>query len=238
MAVLADTLRRVALSVGGGLNRATISDQVRETLRRAILGGQLPGGTHLGLAEIAEALGVSTTPVREALRVLSSEGFVQLDPYRGAIVRSPDRAEIEEVIRLRQALEPLAMDEAVPGLTPEIIGEARRLLQMMLDRPDSDEWVEANREFHEMLYRGVTSQRLLEILASLRAPVVMYVSRAVNQDAEFREVANRQHVALFDAMVSGDVGTAKEIIFHHVALPIVAAEPQAVERPEEGTEVA
>lgn len=227
MAVNGETLRQVAL--GGGLNRATISDQVREALRHAILGGQLPGGTHLGLAEIADALGVSTTPVREALRVLSSEGFVQLDPYRGALVRSPDRSEIEEVIRLRQALEPLAMEEAIPGLTPEIIGEARRLLQSMLDRPDSEEWVESNREFHELLYRGVTSQRLLEILANLRAPVVMYVSRAVNQDAEFREVANRQHVALFGAMGAGNVETAKEIIIHHVALPIAAAEPNAEE---------
>jgi DNA-binding GntR family transcriptional regulator len=228
MAAESTSLRDIARSVGGGLARLTISDQVRETLRRAIVTGQLTGGTRLGLAEIAEALGVSTTPVREALRVLSSEGFVQLDAYRGALVRSPDRNEIEEVVRLRQALEPLAMEEAVPALTPEIIAEARRLLQFMLDQRDSDEWVEANREFHEMLYRGVTSQRLLEILAVLRAPVVMYVSRAVNRDAGFRDVANKQHVTLFEAMVAGDVETAQAIIVDHVALPIVAAAEDGV----------
>lgn len=224
MADPGDALRQIGQAVGGGLSRATISDQVRETLRRAILGGQLPGGTHLGLAEIAEALNVSTTPVREALRVLSSEGFVQLDPYRGAIVRSPDRDEAAEVIRLRQALEPLAMAEAIAGLTPEIIGDARHLLQLMLDRPDSEEWVEANREFHEILYRGARSQRLLEILATLRAPVVMYVSRAVIQDAGFRDAANRQHVALFEAMVAGDVAAAQHLIIDHVALPMAATE--------------
>jgi DNA-binding GntR family transcriptional regulator len=228
MSVDGVSLRDIARSVGGGLTRLTISDQVRETLRRAIVTGRLAGGTRLGLAEIAEALGVSTTPVREALRVLSSEGFVQLDAYRGALVRSPDRSEIEEVVRLRRALEPLAMEEAIPSLTPEIIAEARCLLRFMLDQRDSDEWVGANREFHELVYRGVTSQHLLEILAVLRAPVVMYVSRAVNQDAGFRDVANEQHVALFEAMVAGDVATAQAIIIEHVALPIVAAAADGV----------
>lgn len=206
------------------LTRVTVTDQVRETLRRAILSGDLPGGERLALADVAEALGVSTTPVREALRVLASEGFVQLDPYRGGIVRSPKREEIEEVVRLRQALEPLAMEEAVKGMTPEILEEAERHLQMMLDKPDSDEWVESNRVFHEILYRGVSSERLLEILSMLRSPVVMYVSRAVIHHAGFRTEANRQHVGLMTAVKQNDVERASKIIVDHVALPVVAAE--------------
>ncbi len=224
MAVIAEVLRGIGASTGGGFTRVTVTDQVRETLRQAILTGLLPGGTRLALAVIAEALGVSTTPVREALRVLASEGFVHLDPYRGGIVRSPDRNEIEEVIRLRQALEPLAVEEAIAGMTHDILGEARVLLQTMLDRPNSDKWVEANREFHEIHYRGASSERLLEMLAGLRAPVVMYVSRAVIQHEGFRIEANRQHVALFEAMAERDVATAIEIIRHHVALPIAATE--------------
>ncbi|MFP3914514.1 MAG: GntR family transcriptional regulator [Actinomycetota bacterium] len=215
------TLRSFSASQRGGLVRSTISEQVREVLRHAILSGQLPGGTRLGLAEIADILDVSTTPVREALRVLASDGFVQLDPYRGAIVRSPDKAEAEELVRLRQALEPLAMEEAMQALRQETIDDARRLLRVMLERPDSDEWVEANKEFHEVLYRGVSSQRLLEILGTLRTPIVMYVSRAVTEHATFREVANQQHVALMEAVEAGDVARAKEIIIDHVALPLM-----------------
>lgn len=229
MALDRKSLIGLAESTGGGFVRATMSVKVKETLKRAILSGRLPGGTHLGLVDLAEAFNVSTTPVREALLILASEGFVELDPYRGAIVHSPSREEAEEVIRLRQALEPLAMEEAVRLMTPDTVADAKRVLQTMLDQPDSEEWVEANKEFHEILYRGVRSQRLLEILRSLRSPIVMYVSRAVTGDATFRERANEQHARLFQAVVDGDVDTAKYIIVEHVALPMVVADSSAEE---------
>jgi DNA-binding GntR family transcriptional regulator len=204
--------------------RLTASELVRSRLRRAILNGDLPGGTPLALAEVAAALGVSTTPVREAFRMLSSEGFIDMDPYRGGIVRTLDRAEIEEVVRIRHLLEPVAVEEAIAGLDEDMLERAGAVLAEMLANPGSERWVEWNRRFHDTLYEGARSRRLIALLRTLQDPVMMYVSAALERHAGFRDEANRQHVALYEAMRARDVAAATELTLRHVALPVKATE--------------
>ena len=96
-----------------------------DSLRQSILNGDLVGGTKLSLAEIASTFDVSTTPAREALRELSFEGLVRIDSYRGGVVTAVTKAEVEEIVRIRQVLEPMAAREAVDGMTPEILDDAR-----------------------------------------------------------------------------------------------------------------
>ena len=217
-------MERLAQGNAGEQPRLTASELVRSRLRRAILNGDLPGGTPLALAEVAGALGVSTTPVREAFRILASEGFIEMDAYRGGIVRSLDRAEIDEVVRIRHLLEPVAVEEAITGLDEDMLERAGAVLAEMLADPGSERWVEWNRRFADTLYEGAQSRRLIAVLHTLQDPVMMYVSAALERHAGFRAEANRQHVALFEAMRARDVAGAIDLTQRHVALPVKATE--------------
>lgn len=218
------TLPKRLMLVGTTAGPMTATEAVRQSLRRAILNGDIPGGTPLGLSEVAAALGVSTTPVREALRILASQGFITLDPYRGGVVRTLDRQEIVEVVKIRHLLEPTAVEEAIAGLTEVLLGRAEAVLNRLLENPLSENWVEWNREFHDTLYEGASSRRLVETIRHLQDPVLMYVNAAIRRHHNFRQEANRQHRLLFDAMRAGDVTTSVEITLAHVALPIRATE--------------
>ena len=90
--------------------------------------------------------------------------------------------------------------------------------------PGSERWVEWNRRFHDTLYEGAKSRRLIAVLHTLQDPVMMYVSAALERHAGFRAEANRQHVALFEAMRARDVAGAIDLTQRHVALPVKATE--------------
>ncbi|HEX2404905.1 MAG TPA: GntR family transcriptional regulator, partial [Acidimicrobiia bacterium] len=139
----------------------TATDYVSDSLRRSILNGDLVGGTRLSLAEIASTFDVSTTPVREALRELSFEGLVRIDNYRGGTVTAVTKAEVEEIVRIRQVLEPMAAREAVEGMTGEILDEARVILDEMAASDSWDVWVQGNRAFHRKIYDASSSRRLV-----------------------------------------------------------------------------
>lgn len=159
---------------GNGLQAAfgtrtarTTHRDVTERLREAILSGALPPGTHLVQADLATSLAVSVTPVREALRDLESQGLVDSDPFRGAVVHRVSLEELEEIYELRSTLIPLAIRDRVETITKEELAEASALLkQMTLDIPDS-QWVEDNRTLHRLLDGAPTKRHLGDVLRKL-----------------------------------------------------------------------
>jgi DNA-binding transcriptional regulator YhcF (GntR family) len=100
-------------------NWRTAHDFAKQTLRRAILRGELPGGTRLIQSDLATQLGVSTTPVREALRDLAGGGLITLDRNRGGVVRELNWHEVEEIDQIQERLRPLAMELAVRNISDE-----------------------------------------------------------------------------------------------------------------------
>ncbi len=133
----------------------TATSYVSDSLRRSILNGDLVGGTKLSLVELASTFGVSTTPVREAMRELSFEGLVTIDSYRGGVVTAVTKPEVEEIVRIRQVLEPIAAREAVAGMTPVILAEAQAILDEMAASDSWDVWVQGNRGIPSQALRGV-----------------------------------------------------------------------------------
>ncbi|MDH3307694.1 MAG: GntR family transcriptional regulator, partial [Acidimicrobiia bacterium] len=99
--------------------RVTAAQLVRGTLRAAIVRGDLPGDTRLVQTEIANQLGVSTTPVREAMRDLASEGLIVLDSHRIGTVRKPDWDEMVEIVEIRRSLEAVAVRRSMANITEE-----------------------------------------------------------------------------------------------------------------------
>jgi len=198
----------------------TATDYVSDSLRRSILNGDLVGGTRLSLAEIASTFDVSTTPVREALRELSFEGLVRIDSYRGGVVSPVTKAEVEEIVRIRSVLEPIAAREAVEGMTPKILEEAQKILDEMAASDSWDVWVQGNRAFHRKLYEASSSRRLVELIKSLQDTQVVFVSATLRKSPMLKETATRDHDEMIASIRAGDADRLIEVTLRHLTIPI------------------
>ena len=198
----------------------TATDYVSDSLRRSILNGDLVGGTRLSLAEIASTFDVSTTPVREALRELSFEGLVRIDSYRGGVVSPVTKAEVEEIVRIRSVLEPIAAREAVEGMTPKILEEAQKILDEMAASDSWDVWVQGNRAFHRKLYEASSSRRLVELIKSLQDTQVVFVSATLRKSPMLKETATRDHNDMIASIRAGDADRLIEVTLRHLTIPI------------------
>jgi DNA-binding GntR family transcriptional regulator len=207
-----------ALANADPKGRQTVHVYVLQTLRRSILDGELTGGTRLVQAEIANALGVSATPVREALRDLAAEGLVRLDAHRGAVVHQLSMKELKEIYQLRSLLEPEALKRAWPMLTDEVIDHVAQLHVEMMKHPPRWEWVRLNSRFHDSIFELADAPRLLSILASLTAPWVMYVSASLASDVEHQYRASQGHEEILAALRARDLEAAIAATLDHLSI--------------------
>lgn len=205
----------------------TLTQQVASLIRDGILQGKLKGGQVLRQEDLAAQLNVSRIPVREALRQLDAEGFVALNPHRGAVVVSLSAAEVEEIYDIRVALETQALRLALPHYTPEILREA----QAMLDHIDAErktnaqatkraasplaQWGDMNWRFHEVLYRPAKRPRLLTMIKSLHDNVGRYLRAYVALD-KHAALSQQQHRKLLAACKEGNADRAAEILEQHL----------------------
>ena len=194
----------------------TAHELARDALRRAILEGALPAGTRLRQANIASRLGVSTTPLREALRDLASEGLVRLDAHRGATVVELDLSEIEEIYDLRKLLEPLAMRRAGQRITPEELAKSRILCERMRTEADPNVWADLNTAFHEVIIQASHSPRLVDLIEKLRTGSAPYVALALRTGAAHIPEQNEHHERILQALDKGDGEAAAELLSRHL----------------------
>src|SRR5690349_1633896 len=145
----------------------TSAVRVHGELRSAILEGRLSPGERLRAEAVAERLGTSRTPVREALLMLEREGLVVVEPHRGAIVRAFDAADLLDLYEVRELIEPHAARRAATRIEPGAI-ERLHELNDLAERPDAsvDDQIAYNEEFHALIVAAAGSPRLH---AALRA---------------------------------------------------------------------
>lgn len=207
-------------SLLGGLvdnrQRLTAHEFVRDTLRRAILSGALVGGARLVQADIAAQLGVSTTPVREALRDLAADGLIRIDPHRGAAVHELDLEELEDIYEIRKSLEPLAIRKAAARITDEQLTEAQRLLDLMEKSKDSGVWVDLNWQFHSLIESAANSPRLATLLKTVQDASAQYVGHAIKIVPGRSDEGNAEHQGIVDALRAGDGNKAAKILYAHL----------------------
>lgn len=207
------------VSVTTGLDdpiRRTTQSIVAERVRIEILSGSLPPGSRLMQADLAKRMNTSTTPVREALRELASEGLLHLDPHRGVIVHEPTEAELAEIYQMRKLLEPESVAKTVENITPQEIERARELMARMETEEDPGTWTVLNNQFHSVLAQASRSPLLASIVQNLRNRSSQYVANSMQRPSHRLEEANREHAALLQACVDRDVDTAVAITHQHL----------------------
>jgi DNA-binding GntR family transcriptional regulator len=192
----------------------TVHERVRAWLRDAIQTGALAPGSKVVQTDVAERLGVSATPVREAMRDLHAEGLLTLVPRRGAIVRMTDPADMDEIRRLCELLEPELARLTAANITDDELAAAWRL-QAEMERADAEGFLRLNREFHYFLYDCARSPRTATILRNLHDATPSYLPFALARLAERRQEGLAEHVALLHACTRHDSDEAARLITEH-----------------------
>lgn len=197
--------------------RMTAHEWVRERLRRAIFAGDFPPGTRLVQTDIAAQLGVSVTPVREAMRDLINEGMISFDPHKAARVREVELDEAVEIHDLRMLLESEAVRKAAPLIQPDAIDELA-WLQGAMEGPDVDDttWLELNHRWHMIVIEAANSPRLAEILSNLRLISRFYLAVSLRAGGGNRDKSSRDHWDMIEAFRQGDAATAERIMKTHM----------------------
>ena len=190
------------------------------TLRKAILKGELQPGERLMEIALANRLGVSRTPVREAIRMLEHEGLVVMKPRRGAQVAKITEQELNDVLEVRKSLEMLAANKACERMTEEdmkAMWETGAEFRKLALNPNCDltALTEADVAFHDTIYRGTQNRRLNQILANLREQMYRFRLEYL-KDASIRESLVSEHEEIMKAVAGRDGELAADLIGEHI----------------------
>jgi DNA-binding GntR family transcriptional regulator len=199
---------------------ATKSDLAYIRVRELILSGQLAPGAVLPQASLAQKIGMSTTPLREALRRLKQEGLVELDAHRDARVRALDATEARDLLELRQSLDPLAASLAAGRRTDGDLAEIAAALDRLeaLSTDPTVGQLESHHRFHAAIHRASHNALLVDILDGLWVKTDRYRRHGLEtgRSDEERNTRATEHRLLFEAVRDRDAGTAADLMRGHV----------------------
>jgi DNA-binding GntR family transcriptional regulator len=187
-------------------------------IRSAILRGDLMPGERLVERDLGSLLGVSKTPIREALRALASSGLVTAEVNRGASVRRADREFATSVYEVRLLLEVPAVKMAVPHHTPDTIRRLHELLdksQLLAAGDDPAELSDTNREFHRQLYAPCRNERLRAILDGLQDEIALISVVGWRTRSTWKQEFE-EHRAVLARVESGDAAGAARLLRRHI----------------------
>lgn len=195
-----------------------VQDVVLEQLRERLVDGTFPPGSQLNISEIAEALGVSIVPVREAIKILQSEGRLVRDRNRSYKVRRLTKDELTQMNQLSSYLEVELIRAGVPNLTDEDIERMREMNELVARREgDKREILAAHRELHFICYRAAQKSVFLDNLQRLWDHYEHYRLLFFDSDSEIESDASVEHQEFVEACAARDVERAVAIHERHRA---------------------
>lgn len=195
-----------------------LSERIADELRRAILSGELSPGERIRQEEIADQFGASRIPVREALRILVTDGLVNMVSNSGAWVSSLTQEECSEHYQMRERLEPLLLRYNLPALTDDDLARASDLVGAMKRAPDLETFMRLDREFHWITYERVETNILSELIERLWNTTQPYrrVFMQLVRGAGGIEVTHLEHELLLEAIKRRDSEEAESILRGHI----------------------
>ena len=195
-----------------------LRDVVFQTLRKAILKGELQPGERLMEVQLANRLGVSRTPIREAIRKLELEGLVTMIPRRGAEVAEITEKNMRDVLEVRRALEELAVKIACEKITEEelvFLAQVAKKFRDVMHGDDLMKITEADVEFHEIIYESTGNARLIQILSNLREQMYRYRVEYL-KDYNSHGILAEEHDEIVKALCARDTERACKAIVSHI----------------------
>ena len=195
-----------------------LRDVVFNTLRRAILKGELKPGERLMEITLADKLGVSRTPIREAIRKLELEGLVVMAPRKGAKVASITERYLNDVLEVRKGIEVLAISLACKRKTGEELEKLETIeqsFQKLIESGNLTELAEMDVKFHDTIYQATNNQRLVQLLNNLREQMYRYRMEYL-KDIAVRRTLAEEHKAICRALRERDEQQAEEYVSIHI----------------------
>jgi DNA-binding GntR family transcriptional regulator len=194
----------------------TRQEAAAEHIRRGIMNGEYRPGQRLKQQDLAREFDCSVIPIREALHQLAAEGFVILDPQKGARVADLNSQRLEEIYEVRIRLEGWAAALAARHMTPEAAARIRAILDKM-DRPNVSvsEWLVLNWEFHDSIYACASQDFLRKMISNLRLTLEPYLRLDLAKVADYAP-GRREHRHIFHACVRGDAKAAERYTITHL----------------------
>jgi DNA-binding GntR family transcriptional regulator len=202
---------------GAAAPDAVSSQRVVTALREEILSGEIAPGTWLRQDDLATRLGTSRLPVREALRILESEGLAESLPNRGARVPALDLQEVNISYRMRERLEPLTLIESLCHISDAQVDRMERIQEEIEANTDTDRFLALDRRFHMASYDACRSEQLLSTTVRLWNSTQHY-RRAfmLLADADRTKVVNAEHRLILDAVRRRDPEDAERFLVGHI----------------------
>jgi len=200
------------------IKASKLSSQVHKHLLAEILEGRLPSGTPLRETELATQLGVSRTPIREALKQLAAEGFVEVYPNRSGIVRRFTAEQLRQIYQVREALEGMAAELAAGHLTPADFAQLEKMAAPMSDEGHPDYRATAHRldaHIHRLIAARSGNPILAREIERLHDLVQLMRERVGTQMGAL-PLAHQQHMEIIAALRAGDAVRSREAMVQHI----------------------
>ena len=195
-----------------------LRDVVFNTLRRAILKGELKPGERLMEIALADKLGVSRTPIREAIRKLELEGLVVMAPRKGAKVASITERDLNDVLEVRKGMEVLAISLACKRITGEELEKLETIeqsFQKLIESGNLTELAEMDVKFHDTIYQATNNQRLVQLLNNLREQMYRYRVEYLKKKECHKQLL-WEHQEIIRAIEAGEIDVATKFTEQHI----------------------
>ncbi len=200
------------------LTHHPLNQRVYQRLQEMLLRGEIALGAQLDERFLAEQLGVSRTPLREAIAQLVKEGLAEYQPYRGNFVRTFTAKQVNDLYLVRKSLESLAVRLAMPKLSLEDTDRLRAILEAVfaaLDAGDMEAFAEADRRFHQFFAQAAQNETLLHTLDRLSAQVRM-VRTLANRNPDLVQRTLRERPLILAALEAHDADAAARLMEEHI----------------------
>ncbi len=195
-----------------------LRDVVFNTLRQAILKGELAPGERLMEIQLAQKLGVSRTPIREAIRKLELEGLVLMIPRRGAEVAKISEKSLKDVLEVRRSLEELAIELACQRMTEAELAQLERAQAAFRDaigEGDAMKIAELDEAYHDVIYNCTRNARLVQILNNLREQMYRFRLEYIKEEDK-RQILLLEHEKILSALRGRRVAEARAAVREHI----------------------
>ncbi len=203
------------------VGRKKLSQVAYEKIRAAILSNDYPQGTMLAEKQLCQLLGMSRTPIRQAIQMLADEGLLEVRDGVGTFVRGFSSKDIQDAYELRRVLEVLAIQTAAARFTDEELDELERLFRDMLDRLEHggalsvDEYAAADWKLHDMIIRKCDNRYVKNAMGNIEATLKRYQGLSVRSMAD-AGVSLREHLDILEGIRRGDRERLTRLLEQHV----------------------